>query len=179
MNGRRYEFTLFVLPAGESRLNLNLVSGNGSTGIENVRGTRFNDRIYGNELDNELFGNSGADWLYGYNGIDMLYGGWDDDLLYGGDQRDYLYGQAGRDQLFGELGDDYLEGGYDGFADVLTGGQGADEFVQYYTWTLRSSSRIGSPVEQVYQLVEGETLADFSSSLGDKIVKRTAFLRLT
>jgi Ca2+-binding RTX toxin-like protein len=156
------------------RLELDLKTGSGSTGIENVRGSRFADRFYGNELDNELFGNGGNDWLYGYDGIDSLSGGSGDDYLYGGNQRDYLYGESGRDQLFGELGDDYLHGGYDGAADVLTGGEGADEFVRFYRWALTTSPNPPFIV-QIQQLVEGETLADYNASLGDRIVKEMVF----
>ncbi len=174
VNGTLHEFTVFVLPFGESRLDLDLKSGSGSTGIENVRGSRFNDRIYGNELDNELFGNAGIDWLYGYDGLDALYGGLHDDILRGGDKRDLLYGQGGRDQLFGELGDDYLEGGYDGFADVLNGGEGADEFVQYVKTVLTTGTFPNPAVVQTTQLVEGESLADFSSTK-DKKVKKIVF----
>ena len=172
IQGQRRAFSLMVTYS--PRLDLDLKTGSGSTGIENVRGTRFNDRLYGNELDNELFGNAGNDWLYGYDGIDALTGGSGDDYLYGGNQRDYLYGESGRDQLFGELGDDYLDGGYDGVADQLTGGEGADEFVLFYRWALTSSSNPPF-IKQIQQLVEGESLADFNASLGDRIVKRMVF----
>jgi Ca2+-binding RTX toxin-like protein len=175
LNGKVYQFTVFVLPVGESRLNLDLQSNNGTTGIENVRGTRFNDRIRGNELDNELFGNAGADLLYGFDGIDSLVGGLGDDTLYGGDKRDYLYGKLGFDQLFGEGGDDSLDGGYDGIADVLNGGDGADEFVQYYQRGLMSGTFPSPIVSPTDQLVEAENLADFNASLGDKKVKRIVY----
>jgi Ca2+-binding RTX toxin-like protein len=98
-------------------------------------------------------------------------GGFGDDLLRGGDKRDLLYGQAGRDQLFGELGDDYLEGGYDGFADILNGGDGADEFVQYYRQVLTTGTFPDPPVVTSYQLEEGENIADFSSTKDKKIKK--------
>jgi Ca2+-binding RTX toxin-like protein len=172
-----YEVRMVTLPY-ESRLDLDLKTGTGSTGIENVRGTRFDDRIYGNELDNDLFGNAGNDLIYGYDGLDVLSGGWGNDKLYGGAKRDLLYGEAGRDEIFGELGDDYLDGGYDGYADTMNGGEGADEFVQYYRWGLASSTTPGSPITQVYELLEAEILADFNANLGDKLVKRIGYLRL-
>jgi Ca2+-binding RTX toxin-like protein len=155
----------------ESRLNLDLKTGTGSTGIENVRGTRFDDRIYGNELDNELFGNDGIDWLYGYDGIDSMSGGAGADILRGGDKRDYLYGEAGLDQLFGENGDDYLDGGFDGYADIVNGGQGADEFVQRYAWVW-TTTPTGYRFKTL-QLLEAEVLDDFSAALGDKINRQT------
>jgi Ca2+-binding RTX toxin-like protein len=174
LDGRMIQMMAFVFPIGEPRLNLDLGSGTGSTGIENVRGTRFDDHIYGNELDNELFGNAGNDWLNGYDGIDQLFGGLGDDILRGGDKRDYLYGEMGRDQLFGDAGDDYLDGGFDKLVDVLTGGDGADEFVQYYRWNFTSVPY--SPyLIQTYDLVEDEKLAGFDVKLGDRIVKRTVW----
>jgi Ca2+-binding RTX toxin-like protein len=174
INGNIYQFTTFVFPIGESRLNLDLSPGTGSTGIENVRGTRFDDHIYGNELDNELFGNAGNDWLNGYDGIDQLFGGLGDDILRGGDKRDYLYGEMGRDQLFGDAGDDYLDGGFDNLIDVLTGGEGSDEFVRYYRATL-TSVPYAPYVMQTYDLIEDENLVDFDVKLGDRITKRVVW----
>ena len=150
-----------------SRLDLDLTSGSGSTGIENVRGSRFADRIHGNELANDLFGNAGNDWLFGYDGLDMLNGGIGDDILRGGNARDQLFGELGRDQLFGEAGNDRLEGGFDGLVDVLNGGEGKDEFIQYHRWEWTT------PKTKVHRLIEGESLADFNAKLGDLIVKVT------
>jgi Ca2+-binding RTX toxin-like protein len=167
LNGTVHQFTLYI---SLGRLNLDLAADAGSTGIENVRGTRFNDRIYGNELDNELFGNAGNDWLYGYDGVDALWGGRGEDDLYGGGKRDFLYGEMGRDRLFGEDGDDYLDGGYDRIADELSGGAGADEFVSYYRVTQKILP--GSPfIQFTMELVESEDVRDFDAKL-DRVVKR-------
>jgi Ca2+-binding RTX toxin-like protein len=127
-----------------------------NTGIENVSGTEYVDRIYGNSRDNELagygsgdylWGREGADVLYGFSGNDYLYGEGGDDELHGGNDKDYLYGGANNDELFGENGDDklygeagldtldgganndFLDGGYDGLNDILFGRAGKDTFV--------------------------------------------------
>ena len=67
---------------------LDLVSGLSSRdvlrGIENVRGTIFNDSITGNEQANELQGREGNDTLSGGEGNDTLEGGLGNDSLSGG-----------------------------------------------------------------------------------------------
>jgi Ca2+-binding RTX toxin-like protein len=167
VNGQRIE--LPIIGPFSSRLDLDLTSGSASTGIENIRGTRFADRIRGNELDNDLFGNAGNDSIWGYDGLDMLAGGIGDDILWGGSARDQLFGDLGRDQLCGEAGNDRLDGGFDGLLDVLNGGEGADQFVQRYTWEW---TKIPTPpyLRRSRRLVDGESLADFNASLGDVTV---------
>src|SRR5205085_12214681 len=54
------------------------------TGIENVVGTEFGDRLYGDAGVNQLYGNGGDDQLYGNGGDDLLHGGSGGDLLDGG-----------------------------------------------------------------------------------------------
>jgi Ca2+-binding RTX toxin-like protein len=168
-NGQLTELTLYGIPF-DSRLNLDLTPGTGTTGIENVRGSAYSDRIHGNELNNQLFGFAGSDWMWGYGGLDELFGGSHNDILRGGDARDLLFGELGRDDLFGEAGNDRLDGGYDGQADTLNGGAGADEFVQRYRWEWINLGYYPY-LRRVARLVEGETLADFNAGLGDVIVQ--------
>ncbi len=121
------------------------------TGIENVTGSAFNDRIIGDGGSNLLDGGAGADTLeggagsdtlygrdgndsvHGGDGADILYGGLGDDtlnggagsdVLYGGDDNDVLYGEDDNDSLYGGLGHDTLAGGAG--ADILDGGMGVD-----------------------------------------------------
>lgn len=56
--------------------------------IENVIGTRANDRILGDAGDNRITAGAGLDKFYGFGGNDTLHGG------------------AGRDTMYGGLGDD-------------------------------------------------------------------------
>lgn len=65
--------------------------------IENLRGTRFNDRLEGNSGANLLQGDAGNDTLIGGAGGDALLGGVGDDVLTGGAGRDSLTGGAGAD----------------------------------------------------------------------------------
>ena len=113
------------------------------SGIENIFGSAFDDRLTGNLLANLLVGNAGADILRGMDGDDVLIGdamtdvdmnGVPDDVdedgipdgvndaLVGGD--DLLDGGFGNDRLYGDGGDDTLNGGFGN--DIMYGGHGAD-----------------------------------------------------
>lgn len=83
--------------------------GDRLSGIENVQGSAFGDRVTGDGGANRLIGLDGDDTLNGAAGADTLRGGAGADRLDGGD---------GDDELAGHTGD-----------DVLTGGAGADVFV--------------------------------------------------
>ena len=117
------------------------------SGIENLIGTAFGDRLLGDSGSNQLvgwngndrlWGREGADWLDGGSGQDWLDGGSGADTLVGGDGHDSLWGSAGGDQLDGGSGNDVLDGGtglgwlegnwLDGGLgnDRLIGGAGAD-----------------------------------------------------
>ncbi len=98
-------------------------SGNGTveevlTGIENVIGSPFLDRIEGSETSaiNNIFTGGAGD--------DSLSGGAGSDMLLGGIGTDYLDGGTGKDTLDGGTGDDSLTGGAG--ADRLIGGIGSD-----------------------------------------------------
>ena len=111
-------------------------------GIENLKGSDYEDMLFGNDDanrlaggpgDDELHGGRGDDFLQGDSGRDYLSGEEDDDTLDGGDGHDVLHGGLGGDRLEGGDGDDVLTG--DGpFAgnfpfgtnDVLLGGAGDD-----------------------------------------------------
>ena len=85
-------------------------------GIENLRGSMYDDVLTGDDNKNRLFGNMGDDMLKGMGENDTLHGGKGNDTLYGGD---------GDDNLKGEMGDDALKG--ENGADTLAGGPGADK----------------------------------------------------
>ena len=85
-------------------------AGDKLTGIENISGTEFADKLTGNELDNILAGNEGNDLLAGGLGNDILDGGDNSDTvsyalssaavtIYLSNQGTYLGGNAsnGRD----------------------------------------------------------------------------------
>jgi Ca2+-binding RTX toxin-like protein len=71
------------------------------TGIERVRGTRFDDVLIAGAGDQELGGEDGNDSLVGGGGEDQLRGGAGDDTLIGGDDQDQLRPGAGTDVIDG------------------------------------------------------------------------------
>jgi Ca2+-binding RTX toxin-like protein len=93
-------------------------------GIENVKGSAFNDYIWGDDGANVLEGGAGNDEIYGRGGNDELNGGDGNDKLRGGDGDDVLLGGAGIDDLNGENGNDLLAGGAGN--DSIEGGSGQD-----------------------------------------------------
>jgi Ca2+-binding RTX toxin-like protein len=115
--------------------------------VEDVRGTRHDDRLLGDEGPNRLNAGVGDDYLDGRGGNDELmespgvatnssdefHGGDGDDVLWvfngtntlhGGPGADELLAGAGRDTLYGDEGDDLLTS-YDG-DHAIDGGEGSD-----------------------------------------------------
>lgn len=91
-------------------------SGGDATGdvlvsIENLTGSRFDDRLFGNNGRNTLRGEAGNDSLAGLN---------DDDVLVGGAGNDTLSGGEGDDLLDGGIGSDTIDGGTVSDIDTVT-----------------------------------------------------------
>lgn len=166
--------------AGE-RGNDRITGGNGndllfgdSTNLNDTRGG--DDVISGNDGIDQLFGGVGNDtldggaglWdvLYGMDGNDTLRGGAGTDYMYGGDGDDNLYGGSGRDFLRGQAGDDTLDGGADGENDFLSGGTGADTFVDHYSLFFQNFR---------LRRVSEDTLDDYDSNEDTKIAKLKRF----
>lgn len=132
----------------------------GYAGKDKLYGDAGNDELLGGRDADQLFGGDGYDYLNGGNGNDLLRGGKADDRLDGGSGRDTLWGEDGNDEmlssdlsadtLWGGKGNDTLyvlndvvHGGdgndnlrvavsnLGGSTTVLTGDQGADDFVAY------------------------------------------------
>ncbi|MGK9236864.1 hypothetical protein KXS07_34225 [Inquilinus limosus] len=141
-------------------------------GIEEVVGSRHNDRITGDGAANWLFGDAGDDTLCGGGGVDDLFGEDGADVIAGGDQIDWidggegddaLRGDDGDDRIYGNVGRDALDGGNgsdrlngDEGADLLTGGKGQD----YFDYETVSDSTLKS----------ADRITDFSQAEGDQIV---------
>jgi len=130
---------------GTIGVTVNLTTGVGSgtnteaagdtySGIENVRGSQYNDTIIGSAADNMLKGNRGDDVISGGNGTFVGSNGSAPlisntlgagaDVLIGDEGNDTLRGGVGEDNLDGGAGNDILEGGGD--RDLLSGGDGND-----------------------------------------------------
>ena len=134
-----------------------------TTEVSRIRfnGGRGNDTFINfTSLPTEANGGDGDDTLIGGSGNDVLRGGNGNDTLRGGFGHDKLYGEAGEDRLFGDAGNDTLDGGKDGRKDHLTGGQGADTFVEHNKKILFITTG-----------VEREDILDFNAADGDRKVR--------
>ena len=80
--------------------------GDKLSGIEDIYGSDFKDKLTGNTLAN------------------LINAGGDDDYLDGGSGNDTLHGGGGKDTILGNSGDDLIDGSGD--ADVMDGGSGID-----------------------------------------------------
>jgi Ca2+-binding RTX toxin-like protein len=118
-------------------LGTGLAFGEGSdtlVGVENLRGSAFDDRLSGDERRNDLLGGPGSDQLWGAGQVDELQGGDGNDLVAGEDGDDhFLYGGAGDDFVSGGDGDDRIEpeiftlpSDHDVGDDYVDGGDGFD-----------------------------------------------------
>ena len=94
------------------------------TGIEQVRGSKFDDILAGTTDRDVLLGSNGDDVLRGLGGDDTLKGNKGDDTMKGGGGDDLLIGAGGDDSLLGNAGDDTLNAGPGD--DTAKGGAGAD-----------------------------------------------------
>jgi Ca2+-binding RTX toxin-like protein len=119
-------------------------------GIENVRGSAFDDLIYSNAAANIIEGGAGIDsvsYVYGSAvnvnlatnihsggyaagdsliGIEVVYGSHGNDTITGDANDNYLYGLDGNDSLVGGEGNDTFDGGAG--ADTMVGGDGNDVY---------------------------------------------------
>jgi hypothetical protein len=84
--------------------------------VENLEGSRFEDRLVGSARPNVLEGINRSDVLVGLGGQDTLKGGAGHDTLRPGAGRDSAYGHSGRDTFYAR----------DGEQDRLRGGSGVD-----------------------------------------------------
>ena len=129
----------FAYALGAIQVYLNLGKTRGSdgydrlSGIEDVIGGHFGDRIIGNTDTNRIEGKGGHDliktkggddYVNGGDGNDKIIGASGNETFDGGNGADILIGNAGIDVLRGEQGNDFLYGGRD--SDTLFGGDGTD-----------------------------------------------------
>jgi Ca2+-binding RTX toxin-like protein len=97
--------------------------------VENLWDSNFADTLEGDKFRNQLRGRAGDD---------ALLGGGRGDRLRGGIGADELAGGRGNDREFGENGNDFLDQGrFKNGADVLSGGPGRRDTVDYSARTRR------------------------------------------
>ena len=121
--------------------------------IEEVIGSRHEDRLVGDAKNNRLFGLDHDDELVGNGGHDFLFGGTGRDILRGGDGNDRIT----------KIGD--AQG------DVIDGGAGKDE-VYYLDHVLVDTPLIPGP-ELIVKLATGEASYVVGSALNPVVVNDT------
>ena len=122
-----------ILPASQGEDNTKSYAiGDLLYSIENVTGSRQDDKITGDGTPNVLKGGDGKDALNGGLGNDKLYGGAGNDALNGGAGNDTLMGGAGDDDLTGGAGTDtfvFAPGNGDDVITEVTGVTDAASFI--------------------------------------------------
>ncbi|MGB1213392.1 MAG: beta strand repeat-containing protein [Pikeienuella sp.] len=91
------------------------------SGIEDLKGSDFNDTLFGDNLENILDGGGDNDFLRGKGGADTILGGDGEDTIRGEDDNDDIRGGEGADLVSAGKGNDLVEGGAG--ADTLDGGE--------------------------------------------------------
>jgi Ca2+-binding RTX toxin-like protein len=111
------DYSTFFPANGRIGVVVNLATGDAVgdgadalTGLENVRGSNFDDRLFGNAQANTLQGWDGRDYVYGAGGQDVLQGGDDADTIVSRDGvRDQVNGGADRDKARVDRGRDAVK----------------------------------------------------------------------
>lgn len=75
-----------------------------------------------------IFATDNNDKITGGSGNDTIMGFYGNDNINGGAGNDYLDGGMGKDTIYGGGGNDFIYGGDDTVADVLSGGDGQDDY---------------------------------------------------
>ncbi|MGH1576153.1 hypothetical protein [Planktotalea sp.] len=118
--------------------------------IEDLAGSRFNDRLYGDDGSNRLFGREGADILRGREGNDYLNGGAHDDILFGGRGNDTLRGGTHSDTFVFTEGNDVVED----FNDII-------DVLQLDDALLGGGAITAARALEFADVIEGNTIFDF------------------
>ena len=90
-----YRYATAAVTLDLSKTTAQATGGSGSdtvSGIENLTGSKYNDKLTGSSGANRLDGGSGNDTLSGGSGNDTLIGGTGNDTLIGGAGKDSLTG---------------------------------------------------------------------------------------
>lgn len=96
ISGNMWNYGDYVYDNPKTNLNkielVNYVEGQSFIGygtqIENLIGSKFDDKLTGNNADNNIFGGAGDDIIVGGLGNDFINGGEGNDLMFGGEGND-------------------------------------------------------------------------------------------
>ncbi|MEP1143692.1 MAG: Ig-like domain-containing protein [Henriciella sp.] len=112
------------------------------TGIENIQGTRYSDRLIGNDENNDIYASGDDDFVDAKGGDDYVVTGLGNNTVFGGDGNDRILIGPGDNIVFGDDGDDFLssESGANGSLQVF-GGRGDDTLELGNTLTTIGFSR--------------------------------------
>ena len=94
--------------------------------IENLVGSKYDDKIEGSYQDNNLIGGSGNDTIDGWQGNDHIFGGDGNDSIFGGTGDDVLSGGSGSDWIRCDDGDDIYYHDIQNKKDTIDGSNGID-----------------------------------------------------
>jgi trimeric autotransporter adhesin len=133
----------YSFASGGVTVDLSLGTATGSDGndklfgIENIKGSTYNDILVGDAGNNALYGDQGSDTLYGGSG---------NDILDGGEGYDTLYGDGGDDLLIIDTSTTMSS------MESVSGGVGIDtlQINQYVNTTNASSTVINTPPASMY-----------------------------
>jgi Ca2+-binding RTX toxin-like protein len=116
----------------------------GLQGNDNISGDAGNDVLVGDLGDDLLLGGDGADRILGGDGADRIFGGAGDDTIFGDAGNDVIFGDAGRDVINAGSGDDTAYASQGDGDDVLDGGEGANDTLDYSAIIANLTVNLGS-----------------------------------
>ncbi len=103
----------------------------GTTGDDNLYGTKATEIISGGRGDDNIAGNGGGDTLIGGRGDDDIYGSFEADEINGGRGNDNIFGNGGNDLIDSGLGFDSVFLGAEETTVVLDKGEGFDTIFNF------------------------------------------------
>lgn len=121
--------------AGGRRCDGRAVTHSGTSGNDNIEGTRGNDVIWAGDGDDKISTLLGEDVICAGRGNDFVGAGLSDDTIWGGGGRDRIKAGRGDDTVYGEDGADRILAGDQ--SDVINGNAGPDYIDMGYGPTSR------------------------------------------
>jgi Ca2+-binding RTX toxin-like protein len=137
----------------------------GEAGNDTVAGGNGTERFEGGDGDDSLDGDMGNDTILGGPGNDTLRGGAGNDSIEGGDGNDYIVGGNGDDSLYGLGGNDTLVGTDNDGNDIMHGGGGTADRLEYGAKTVPLSITLEHADEPLDYDQDGAYVDDIRSNI--------------